>query len=152
MTQAGSGGWLERSFLGLTAGNGGYARVASTYDLPSCRTQTPPELKWLLNERAALAGRLAGLHQAAAETRLAKRLATLAELERTASDALAKLEALGATISLGYPEVSPDSAGTVRPAQVPARGWKRSTPRWRLGWRTPSRPCGRTSHAASAMR
>ncbi|MFO1336865.1 MAG: hypothetical protein U1F53_01290 [Burkholderiaceae bacterium] len=97
------------------------AKPASSH--PSRRTQTPPELKWLLNERAALAGRLAGLHQAAAkqrllvlaaEARLAKRLATLAELERTAAGTLAKMDALGATISLGYPEVSPDSAGTVR--------------------------------------
>ena len=87
------------------------------------RTRTASELKWLLNERAALAGRLENLHEAeakqrllvaAAEALLAKRRAHLAEVERCAADAEAKLQALGQTIALGYPDVPPDSAGTVK--------------------------------------
>lgn len=90
---------------------------------PSGRTQTAPELKWLLNERAALAGRLESLHQAetklrllvaAAEALLAKRRAQLAGAERCTTDTEAKLQALGQTIALGYPDVRPDSAGTVK--------------------------------------
>lgn len=77
---------------------------ASSSVLPGATTRgtrTPPVFKWLLNERAALAGE-------------AKRLQ--AELERIQLElpsVLAKLGALDATMAAIDPAVAPDAAGTV---------------------------------------
>ena len=69
--------------------------------MPTPRTRTPPVFKWLLNERAVLAGK-------------AQRLE--AELERIQLElpsVLAKLGALDATMAAIDPLVAPNAAGTV---------------------------------------
>lgn len=69
--------------------------------MPTPRTRTPPVFKWLLNERAVLAGEALRLQ---------------AELERIQLElpsVLAKLGALDATMAAIDPAVAPDAAGTV---------------------------------------
>lgn len=66
------------------------------------RARTPPVFKWLLNERAALAGE-------------AQRLkADLERIQRELPAILGKLAALDATMSAIDPLVAPDAAGTVK--------------------------------------
>lgn len=88
----------------------------------AARTRTPPDLKWLLNERAALAGkaektlrRIGGLKVkvAALESPLAIAKATLAGALRVRQETLSTLQALDATIELAHRNVRPDAAGTV---------------------------------------
>jgi hypothetical protein len=86
------------------------------------RTRTPSDLKWLLNERAAVAG---ALEKATARgRRLTERLARLQEsveaMNKIAQDAFnAKvhhqraLDALDVTLGLAYSQVRPDAAGVV---------------------------------------
>lgn len=69
--------------------------------MPTPRTRTPPVFKWLLNERAALAG----------ET---QRLQTeLQRIQLELPSVLAKLTALDATMAAIDPAVAPDAAGAV---------------------------------------
>lgn len=69
--------------------------------MPTPRTRTPPVFKWLLNERAALAGE-------------AQRLQTeLQRIQLELPSVLAKLTALDATMAAIDPAVAPDAAGTV---------------------------------------
>lgn len=70
-------------------------------DSISGRTRTPPDLKWLLNERAAMAGALE-------EATVRKQHLTekLVRLQKT-------LEDLDTTIGLLYPQVQTDVAGVV---------------------------------------
>lgn len=86
------------------------------------RTRTPPDLKWMLNERAALAGkaekilrRIGGLTElvAALESPLALARNTLAGALRARHETLSTLQALDATIALAHGNVRPDAAGTV---------------------------------------
>ena len=86
------------------------------------RTRTPPDLKWLLNERAALAGEVskAELTQAglqAKQTRLEQQLAKvqllLARSQCAQSRAQASVNALDVTIALAYAQVEPTAGGVV---------------------------------------
>jgi hypothetical protein len=90
----------------------------------SQRTRTPPELKWLLNERAAVAGQLLALHKAAEwngrrllalEALLESRRNRASELKRLVIDAELSLSALDSTMAFSYPEVRPDAGGLVKP-------------------------------------
>ena len=91
-------------------------------DAPTPRTRTPPDVKWLLNERAALAGvvekaevTLAGLR--AKQVRLQQQLTKvqfLMERSRTAQGrAQASVAALDATMALVCARLEPTSAGVV---------------------------------------
>ncbi|MEK8049177.1 hypothetical protein AACH10_02895 [Ideonella sp. DXS22W] len=87
------------------------------------RTRTPPDLKWLLNERAALLGvadrvserqRALALNLKQLEVELS---VVAAELEAARSHAAAvagKLHALDTTLGLMHPEVNPAAAGCVQ--------------------------------------
>lgn len=86
------------------------------------RTRTPPDLKWLLNERAALAGevdkaavRLAGVNEKTlqAEQRQTHLQGLSFEVHRYLTDKMASLAALDATIQIAYSEVNPSAAGVV---------------------------------------
>lgn len=70
----------------------------------SGRTRTPPDLKWLLNERAAIAGRI---------QKLEKVLHGLHKMEQSLSECRGTLDALDTAIGLAYQGVRPDAAGTV---------------------------------------
>ena len=89
---------------------------------PSERTRTPPDVKWLLNERAALAGEVAkaqgtqtGLR--AKQVRLVQQLAKVQFLmERSQcaqSRAQASIDALDATLALAHSRVEPTAGGVV---------------------------------------
>lgn len=96
-----------------------------TNEVTTCapkRQQTPPTLKWLLNERAALLGQvtrldaqlgrareeaLAAANEAA---RLAARVRTFEEHRRTAA---ASAAALDVVLSTTFPNAQPDAAGVV---------------------------------------
>lgn len=80
--------------------------------------RTPPDLKWLLNERAALAGkaektleRIGGLKNKAAtlETGLAVAKATLAGAQRVRQDTLRNLQAMDLTMELAHKNVRSDA-------------------------------------------
>jgi len=86
------------------------------------RTRTPPALKWLLNERAALAGRrrrqqkaLAKAEEAVAVAQAALDLALLKRqpCNEAMFETARKLEALDHTIALISPDVEPGAAGVV---------------------------------------
>lgn len=75
--------------------------TSPTTDKAPC-ARTPPVFKWLLNERAALAGE-------------AQRLkADLERIQRELPAVLGKLAALDATMAAIDPLVAPDAAGTVK--------------------------------------
>jgi hypothetical protein len=88
----------------------------------SGQTRTPPALKWMLNERAAVAGRLSK-----AATRLQSLNSTVVDLQRRLETAQAKasaevtnmaghqgtLDALDASMSMMYQQARPDAGGTV---------------------------------------
>lgn len=76
--------------------------VSSSPCVPKLRTRTPPELKWLLVERATLAGDLANL-----KTRLSLLEAEIAQVHST-------LQAIDTTIRLTEARARPDAAGAVR--------------------------------------
>lgn len=69
--------------------------------MPTPRTRTPPVFKWLLNERAVLAGKAQRLE------------AELQRIQLELPSVLAKLGALDATMAAIDPAVAPDAAGTV---------------------------------------
>lgn len=86
------------------------------------RTRTPPDVKWLLNERAALAGEVskaevtqAGLlaKQARLERQLAGVQALLARSLVAQSRTQASIDALDATLALAHSRVEPTAGGTV---------------------------------------
>ena len=86
------------------------------------RTRTPPDVKWLLNERAALAGEVAKadstqLGLLAKQARLEHQLAAVAVLlarSRVAQGrAQASMDALGVTIALAHARVEPSAGGVV---------------------------------------
>lgn len=88
------------------------------------RERTDPTVKWLLNERAALAGRMAqlddklkGLHaQLAGAERRAKAFATkVSENRRMRQDAVTDLKALDTVMSTSFPTLNPAAGGVVRP-------------------------------------
>lgn len=90
---------------------------------PSATARTPSDLKWLLNERAALEGQaqLASERQSTLERQVARLSleleAATSELAaaREGGSAIAKrLDALDATIRLMHPGVNPTAAGCVR--------------------------------------
>ena len=85
-------------------------------------TRTPPDIKWLLNERAALAGEVekALVKQAALahkREKLKKKLASvLLEIERcevVQARSQASLDALEATVGIVNKAVNPDAGGSV---------------------------------------
>lgn len=86
------------------------------------RTRTPTDLKWLLNERAAIAGDIAAL-TVRQKTQVTKRERMALQLERakSAHDATARhlnskqatLAALDASLALAYKDVEPSAAGIV---------------------------------------
>lgn len=89
---------------------------------PVQRTRTPPDVKWLLNERAALAGEVskaeatqAGLQ--AKQARLTQQLTKVQFLmERSQcaqSRAQASMAALDATLALAHSRVEPTAGGVV---------------------------------------
>jgi hypothetical protein len=85
-------------------------------------TKTPSDLKWLLNERAAVAGTIADAlaRQKAMQARLARAkrqvselTAALAGAQTALAGSQATLSALDATLNLAYAEVDPDALGPV---------------------------------------
>lgn len=90
---------------------------------PSYRSTTPPFLKWLLSERAAIAGdivRLSDLEAALVHKRGALSM-QLCVTEQKIADAASKreaakntLNALTRTIELQYAQVNPSAAGVVK--------------------------------------
>jgi hypothetical protein len=91
-------------------------------EAPAPRTRTPPDLKWLLNERAALAGvvekaelTLAGLRakQGRLEHQLTKVQFLMERAQCAQSRAQASVEALDATMGLVSARLEPTSAGVV---------------------------------------
>lgn len=97
-------------------------RPAILQDAPALRTRTPPDVKWLLNERAALAGEVSkadvtqsGLR--AKQARLERQLAKVQFLmERSLcaqSRAQASMGALDATMALAHSRVEPTAGGVV---------------------------------------
>lgn len=88
----------------------------------SGRTRTPAELKWLLNERAAIAGRIlktearqrsfeAQLRQC--QRQLEKALHGVTNVAKSLLEYQNTLEALDTTIGLAFQAVRPDAAGAV---------------------------------------
>jgi hypothetical protein len=97
-------------------------RPAKLQAAPTPRTRTPPDIKWLLNERAALAGvvdkaeaTLAGLRakQARLEHQLTKVQLLMERAQCAQSRAQASVEALDATMALACARLEPTSAGVV---------------------------------------
>lgn len=89
---------------------------------PGGRTRTPPDLKWLLNERAALAGEIskAFTRRNTLEARIAKTQRQLIEhtrvlegANRALATSQASLQALDATLQRAYSAVHPGAAGVV---------------------------------------
>lgn len=89
---------------------------------PSGRTRTPSDLKWLLNERAALAGQakaLAGKLKllrskvVRLERQLAEARASEPELSAKQAEAAARIDALDRAMALAYEAVNPSAAGCV---------------------------------------
>ncbi|NKE67622.1 hypothetical protein RAMLITH_17505 [Ramlibacter sp. RBP-2] len=87
------------------------------------RQNTDPTLKWLLNERAALVGRIARLQESAAAAqapaeraqRRAEELAALvAALTANQQAAVEELAALDVVLAASYPAVNPAAGGVVR--------------------------------------
>ena len=89
---------------------------------PIAGKRTPPELKWLLNERAALAGE--ALRQNVLEQRLANRLlrldpllqrtqADLDKVRRAQLDTAKRVAALDRTMALAEARLNPEAGGTV---------------------------------------
>ncbi len=98
-------------------------RPTSPQNALTRRTRTPPDLKWLLNERAALSGAVEtsvvrqGLLTARlqrAERQCTKLAATLAGSERALGRSRAAIDALDATIRMAYAEVEPSAGGVVK--------------------------------------
>lgn len=86
------------------------------------RRRTDPTVKWLLNERAALTGRISELRQAEEALRtsldLARRRAQafaerLATAERTRENAMTSLQALDTVMAATYPALNSAAAGAV---------------------------------------
>lgn len=86
------------------------------------RTRTPPDLKWLLNERAALAGkadtsqkRIDSLKKKAAalESKLEGVRGAIAITQRARQETLSNLQALDLTMEMAHRNVRSDAAGTV---------------------------------------
>lgn len=87
-------------------------------------SRTPPDLKWLLNERAALVGQRQRAEQRAAHlaTRLARLELLVPRLRRDLANAIGsrdsldrRVQAFDQTVAIAYPQVSTDAAGVVRP-------------------------------------
>lgn len=76
--------------------------VSSFLWIPALRSLTPPDLKWLLVERATLAGDLLQMELRRAEL--------TAEIAKTKS----RVQALDTTIRLCHSNARPDAAGAVR--------------------------------------
>lgn len=97
-------------------------RPAKLQAAPTPRTRTPPDTKWLLNERAALAGvvekaelTLAGLRakQGRLEHQLTKVQFSMERAQCAQSRAQASVQALDATMGLVCARLEPTSAGVV---------------------------------------
>ena len=89
----------------------------------SGQCRTPPDVKWLLNERAALAGEVAKARASqhvlqAKRERIELRLAAVQRLmERSQcaqSRAQASMDAIDATLALAHARVEPSAAGVVQ--------------------------------------
>ena len=89
---------------------------------PSGRQQTPPDIKWLLNERAALAGRVLALskHIQRRQRKIEKLQAEIAELEaqkipfeQERTEKQARRSALDHTMRLVNADVDPGAGGIV---------------------------------------
>lgn len=88
----------------------------------SGRTRTPSELKWLLNERAAVAGRVQKTearqrsleaHVRQCQRQLEKAVHCVTDVKKSLSEYQDALQALDTTIELAYQQVRPDAAGVV---------------------------------------
>lgn len=86
------------------------------------RTRTPPDVKWLLNERAALAGEVskaevtqAGLRakQARLEHQLAKVQFLMERSQCAQTRAQASMDALDATMALAHSRLEPTAGGVI---------------------------------------
>lgn len=89
---------------------------------PVARTRTPPDLKWLLNERAALAGQLQRAQHREEQGQFERREilnqvrvleSKLTRYQAQSAAVQARLRALDVTISIAYTPISPDVAGVV---------------------------------------
>ena len=89
---------------------------------PGPRAYTPPALKWLLNERAALAGKAAKLHNQASRhlrqsaryrEQMEKAIAIAGERQAALALVRSQMSALTTAIELQFPTVNPSAAGTV---------------------------------------
>ncbi len=115
-------------FRGFLATVGRCTAVSSTPcptnvpNSPSVRTRTPPDLKWLLNERAAIAGEIGKtyFHQKALAPRLAalqRKVDAITALMLRCAEAREShqvtLDALDASIGLAYSRVEPSAGGVV---------------------------------------
>jgi hypothetical protein len=90
--------------------------------MPVARTRTPPDVKWLLTERATLAGEHARAvakqlalqaKRERLEKQLSKLLGQIASTETAAKRAQASLDALDVTMGLVNPRLEPTAAGVV---------------------------------------
>lgn len=97
--------------------------MSGSLEARTAQTHTPPDVKWLLNERAALAGEIARAQAKQASLRhkrqcLERQLAGVtSELDRsrTAQErSQASLLALDATMELAHPTLNPCAGGTVK--------------------------------------
>jgi len=86
------------------------------------RSRTPPDVKWLLNERAALAGEVSKAEvtqvalrakQGRLEHQLAKVQFLLERSQCAQSRAQASIDALDTTMALAHPRVEPTAGGIV---------------------------------------
>lgn len=91
-------------------------------EVPPLRTRTPPDVKWLLNERAALAGEVAkaevtqaGLRakQARLEHQLAKVQFLMERSQCAQTRAQASMDALDTTMALAHSRLEPTAGGVV---------------------------------------
>jgi hypothetical protein len=88
----------------------------------SSQARTPPDLKWLLNERAALAGevtkatirsRTLAVKLEALQQQVSRLVLTAQAARRTRDSRQVVLDALDVAIGLSYESVRPDAAGVV---------------------------------------
>lgn len=97
--------------------------TSNVHQNPPLRQRTDPTLKWLLNERAALAGRVVTLNHSVgtlkeqvfcAQRRVDFLAGKVSDAEDRLRDADGSLHALDAVLETSFPTVSPSAGGVVR--------------------------------------